>query len=417
MWGPIAWSPVRRESISRLAPGVIIGLAAVLIGLTAVTGLLVARHLQQDALSISRLYSGVFAGLNDPTPGAEAGALLQLGERVRQQGLPLVVTDGMGQVTAYANLPFNASLDDPRVKDYAKQLDRVNPPLVEPGLGTVHFGPLPARRQLGLLALLQSLTVAVMLGVAYFAYRHALASQRDRLWVAMAREAAHQMGTPLMSLQGWIEVVRSRPTPPTDLAEHLSADAERLERVAQRFERIGNPARREPIGLGALADRVAGYFRPRLPRHANPIELRVEAAGAGPMVFGRPDPPRMGPRVPREERHRRAQGTLRFHRAPGRERTRARRAPHYRRRSGNRGQHPAHAVPAGHHDQDRRMGHRAGARLAGGAGGARRRPRAGAVRHRGVLPALAPAPARSGAVVTAPGLARSIPPNGKRSST
>jgi signal transduction histidine kinase len=279
---------VRRESISRLAPGVIIGLAAVLIGLTAGTGLLVARHLQGDALSISRLYSGVFAGLNDPTPGAEAGALLQLGERVRQQGLPLVVTDGLGQVTAYANLPFKAALDDPRVKAYAQELDRLNPPLVEPGLGTVHFGPMPARRQLGLLALLQSLTVAVMLGVAYFAYRHAMSSQRDRLWVAMAREAAHQMGTPLMSLQGWIEVVRSRPTPPADLADHLSADAERLERVAQRFERIGNPARREPIGLGAMADRVAGYFRPRLPRHANPIELRVEAAGAGPMVLGDP---------------------------------------------------------------------------------------------------------------------------------
>ena len=279
---------MRRDSFRRLAPGVVIGLAGLLIGLTAGTGFVVASHLQQDALNISRLYSGVFAGLNDPTPGAEAGALLQLGERVRQQGLPLVVTDGMGHATAAANLPFRASLDDPRVTAYAAQLDRVNPPLIEPGLGTVHFGPLPARRQLGLLALLQALTVAVMVGVAVYAYRHAMSSQRDRLWVAMAREAAHQMGTPLMSLQGWIEVVRSRPTPPADLAEHLSADAERLERVAQRFERIGNPARREPIGLGALADRVAGYFRPRLPRHANAIELRVEAAGAGPTVQGDP---------------------------------------------------------------------------------------------------------------------------------
>lgn len=279
---------MRNDSIRRLAPGVIVALAVVLIALTAGTGLMVTRHLQQDALNISRLYSGVFAGLNDPTPGAEAGALLQLGERVRQQGLPLVVTDGMGQVTAFANLPFEASLDDPRVKAYALGLDRVNPPLVEPSVGTVHYGPMPARRQLGLLALLQALTVAVMVGVAYYAYRHAMSSQRDRLWVAMAREAAHQMGTPLTSLQGWIEVVRSRPTPPADLAEHLAADAERLERVAQRFERIGNPAKREPIGLGALADRVAGYFRPRLPRHANPIELHVEAASAGPTVLGDP---------------------------------------------------------------------------------------------------------------------------------
>ena len=277
---------MRRDSLRRLAPGVIVALAVGLILLTAGTGLMVTQHLQQDALNISRLYSGVFAGLNDPSPGAEAGALLQLGERVRQQGLPLVVTDGMGQVTAFANLPFEATLDDPRVKEFARKLDRVNPPIIEPGLGTVHFGPLPARRQLGLLALLQALTVGVVVGVATFAYGHAMASRRDRLWVAMAREAAHQMGTPLMSLQGWIEVVRSRPTPPADLADHLMADAERLERVAQRFERIGNPARREPIGLGALADRVAGYFRPRLPRHANPIELRVEAAGAGPTVLG-----------------------------------------------------------------------------------------------------------------------------------
>ncbi len=279
---------MRSDSLRRLAPGVVVGLAAVLIGLTVGTGFIVAAHLKDDALNIGRLYSGVFAGLNDPTPGAEAEALLQLGERVRQQGLPLVVTDGMGQVTAAANLPFAAALDDPRIKAYAAELDRVNPPLVEPGFGTVHFGPMPARRQLGLLTLLQALTVAAMVAVAFIAYRHAMASQRDRLWVAMAREAAHQMGTPLMSLQGWIEVLRSRPAPPADLADHLVADAERLERVAQRFERIGNPARRDPIGLGALADRVAGYFRPRLPRHANPIELRVEAAGAGPLVLGDP---------------------------------------------------------------------------------------------------------------------------------
>lgn len=279
---------MRSDSLRRLAPGVVIGLAAILIGLTVGTGFIVGSHLKDDALNIGRLYSGVFAGLNDPTPGAEAEALLQLGERVRQQGLPLVVTDGMGQVTAAANLPFDAPLDDPRIKAYAAELDRVNPPLVEPGLGTVHFGPMPARRQLGLLALLQALTVAAMVGVAFIAYRHAMSSQRDRLWVAMAREAAHQMGTPLMSLQGWIEVLRSRPAPPPDLADHLVADAERLERVAQRFERIGNPARRDPIGLGALADRVAGYFRPRLPKHANPIELRVEAAGAGPLVLGDP---------------------------------------------------------------------------------------------------------------------------------
>lgn len=283
-----AWYRPRKERLQRLAPAVAVLLVAVLAGLSLGTGLLIVRHFRADAFATSRLYSGVFGGLNDPDPDAEAEALLRLGEQVRALGLPLVVTDKQGQVSAVANLPFEAALDDPRVLAYARRLDRENPPIVDAAVGTVHYGPLPAQRNLTALAVLQALTIAVMVAVAIFAYRSGMAAQRDRLWVAMAREAAHQMGTPLTSLQGWIERVRSRPAPPPDLADHLAADAERLDRVARRFERIGNPAKREPIGLGALADRVAGYFRPRLPRRANPIELRLEAPGMGPMVVGDP---------------------------------------------------------------------------------------------------------------------------------
>jgi signal transduction histidine kinase len=279
---------VRSKRVRRYAPALVIGLVVILAGLSAASGLIVARHFQADATSVSRLFAGVFAGLNSSQPGGEADALLRLGEQVRGQGIPLVVTDGTGRVTAAANLPFEAPLDDPRVRAYAAALDEANPPISDEVVGTVHYGPLPAKRQLILLSVFQAFTVLLMLSVGFVAYRTAMAAQRDRLWVAMAREAAHQMGTPLTSLQGWIEAVRSRPTPPPGLADYLMADAERLERVAQRFERIGNVSRREPIGLGALADRVAGYFRPRLPRHANPITLLVESAGPGPMVLGDP---------------------------------------------------------------------------------------------------------------------------------
>jgi signal transduction histidine kinase len=278
----------RRPRLERLAPAVVIVLVALLAGLSLGTGWLIVRHFREDAESTSRFYSEVFAGLNSPRPGAEAEALLRLGEQVRALGIPLVVTDAAGRVTAYDNLPFETSLDDPRLKQFVGGLDRQNPPVVDSTIGTVHYGPLPARLQLTALVVLQALTIAVMVGVAIFAYRSAMNAQRDRLWVAMAREAAHQMGTPLTSLQGWIERIRSLPEAPPALGEHLSADAERLDRVARRFERIGNPAAREPIGLGALADRVAGYFRPRLPKWANQIDLRVEAAGAGPTVLGDP---------------------------------------------------------------------------------------------------------------------------------
>src|SRR5574338_354696 len=282
---PIGSSPVRKGRFRRWAPTLVVGLVALLAGLSIGTGWMMARHFRQDANAIGQLYSGVFAGLNDPRPGAAEEALLRLGALVREKGLPLVVTDGLGQVTAADNLPFDAELNDPRVAAFAKELDLVRPP-IHSSVGTVHYGPLPTERQLVLLSMLQGVTLLVMVGVGFLAFRAAVNARRDRVWVAMAREAAHQLGTPLTSLQGWIEQMRRGHTPPDALADFLHQDTERLARVARRFERIGSPMVRKPVGLGALADRVAGYYRPRLPRHANPIELRLDAPGMGPMVVG-----------------------------------------------------------------------------------------------------------------------------------
>lgn len=280
---------MRKRDLRWLVPVLVVLLVALLAGLSIGSGWIVLRHFRRDATSMSRLYSGVFAGLNDPRPGAAVDALLRLGEQVRLGGIPLVVTDTAGRVTAAANLPFDAALDDPRIAAYALRLDRENPPITDPGLGGVlHYGGVPAKRQLTALSVLQGLILVTIVAVGFAAYRNAMAAQRDRLWVAMAREAAHQMGTPLMSLQGWIEQLRSRATPPPGLAEHLAADAERLERVAQRFERIGHEIRREPVPLTTLAGKIAEYFRPRLPTRVNRIEIRVEAPPDGPVVLGDP---------------------------------------------------------------------------------------------------------------------------------
>src|SRR3989442_3871909 len=122
--------------------------------------------------------------------------------------------------------------------------------------------------------------------LAGWAVRERVSAARDRLWVAMARESAHQLGTRLMSLTGWIAYLREHPgTTGGELAEHLQADTERLERVAKRFERIGRPVRQEAVGLGAVAERVVSYFRPRLPTLASPVRLELVATGPVPTAL------------------------------------------------------------------------------------------------------------------------------------
>jgi len=286
MSGPTASPRGLNERLRHLAPAVALLLVALLAGLSVGSSWLVARHLRAQALEASQMFSLAYRGMIDPDPASANSALIEVTSRIRALGIPLVLTDSSGHVTAIANIsPADTA---GRMQQYIAQLDAQNAPYGTPSIGAVHYGSIPQGRVLGMLGLLQGLTILIMVTVAVVAYRNATRAQRDRMWVAMAREAAHQMGTPLTSLQGWIEQLREAGLPPKKIAEFLDADAERLQRVAQRFERIGNPARRDPIALGALAERVAGYFRPRLPKHANAIQLNVRAPSAGPVILGDP---------------------------------------------------------------------------------------------------------------------------------
>ncbi len=244
----------------------------------------IARHLSSQSRETSRIYGRVVAALVDQREEAETEALLALIRDIRETRLPLVVTDTAGRPTAAANLPDSADIDHPGIHEFVANLDRTNAPLQVPGVGRIHFGSLPVARRLTWLAVFQVGTLATAVAVGLWAYRASVHRHRDRVWVGMARESAHQLGTPLMSAGAWVDRLADGATEPAEIARYLRADLERLQRVAQRFERIGRPARRDQVGLGALAERVAAYFQPRLPRHASPITLKVEAAAAGPTI-------------------------------------------------------------------------------------------------------------------------------------
>ncbi|NIP83957.1 MAG: hypothetical protein GWM90_33900, partial [Gemmatimonadetes bacterium] len=142
-------------------------------------------------------------------PGAELRALTDLQSELTQVGAPMVALNAEGVPYAVANLPFEADPTDPadqaRILEYVEELDRRNPPIVEVGRGSVHFGSPPVIARLRWAATLQVAGAVLLIFVGYVVVRGALRAERERMWSAMARELAHQMGTPLTSLKGWHE--------------------------------------------------------------------------------------------------------------------------------------------------------------------------------------------------------------------
>ncbi len=239
----------------------------------------VVSQLRTAASSQARIYSRVYHALLDTSSTDDRSALLfELAAQVRESGLPLVLTDSKGNVTDAANLPFDAAMDDPRMTAYVAELDRSNTPIIEPGVQGVHYGDSPIVKGLRVIPILQAAGIGLLLAFGLYALVERGRAEREKVWAGMAREAAHQLGTPLSAIAGWLELLHDEASgaTATRAVEAMGQDLLRLERVSHRFERIGRPPRTEEVDCTALVDRLVAYFAARAPTLAKRVTITAE---------------------------------------------------------------------------------------------------------------------------------------------
>jgi signal transduction histidine kinase len=244
----------------------------------------VVTELRREASRSGKMYARVYQALADRNDDGTS-ALLDMSRYVREQGVPVIVTDAEGRVTAAANLPFEAPLDDRRVREYVRVLDRANAPVEEPGVGRVHFGNTKLVEDLRVVPFIQVTTLGLFLFAGIYALVTRGRAERERVWAGMAREAAHQLGTPLTSLEGWVELLGERAADPV-ATDHMRSDLDRLGRVANRFERIGRPPQKDAIDVGRIARDVTTYFRARVPTLAHTVAITCTVPTAPLLVEG-----------------------------------------------------------------------------------------------------------------------------------
>lgn len=258
---------------------------------------LVVAELRREAERSGRMYARVYQALAD-TSAEATSMLLDLARQIGESKVPVILTDADGDPTGAVNTPFDSLLsgtagrtaaglrNDPRLREYIAQLDRQNAPIVGEGVGSIHIGDTRLVNGLRVIPLVQAGTLALLLLAGIYAFRTRSRADREKVWAGMARESAHQLGTPLSSLSGWLELLSERDGDPLTgkAIEHMRGDLERLERVAHRFERIGRPPRRDPVDARQLVEQVGGYFRARVPTLAHAVEI-ASSGGDEPLVI------------------------------------------------------------------------------------------------------------------------------------
>lgn len=118
--------------------------------------------------------------------------------------------------------------------------------------------------------------VALFGFIAYLAFSMSRRSEQSKVWVGMAKEAAHQLGTPLSSLLAWIEILKySKDDPDSldDAIKEMQNDVNRLNTITTRFSKIGSSPEMETQNLSKLLENICVYFEKRLPHLGKKVDI------------------------------------------------------------------------------------------------------------------------------------------------
>jgi signal transduction histidine kinase len=254
------------------------------------------QALRANAEGLSEVYAYVQEGILGRQSRSAAEILAELQNILVESEVPLILSGPGDTIQAAVNLPFSVDLSNPRdqerVQEYARRLDLRHPPAGSPDSQLIHIGDPPEVRSLRWIPFFQAggLLLTAFLGI--LSIRVQRKAEAERAWTSMARELAHQLGTPISSLSGWLELLRLPPGErPRDMgqaeiATEIGADLGRLEKISHRFELIGMDPKLEEVSLQGILEGLERYLKVRIPRLAAGVTLEMELPRDLPPVRG-----------------------------------------------------------------------------------------------------------------------------------
>ena len=256
----------------------ILGIAMV-IGLLAYTQILV-NQLRKDNRSIVRLYAGMIANIVQDENDTNLDYIFE--NIIQKVKFPLIQTDTDHNPQMWKNLPESIVTKKER-KKFMEAIDDHNIPISltykddtvgEINFGYLHYGDSAIVQKLQLWSYVQIVAIGLFIFLGFSGFSFIRNNEKKHIWVGMARETAHQLGTPVSALMGWIDWLKEHPEKIDEIVPEMEVDLQRLEQIGRRFSKMGTKSDFEEFDLSERIERIVDYLTRRLPSLGKKVELR-----------------------------------------------------------------------------------------------------------------------------------------------
>ncbi|MBC8321526.1 MAG: HAMP domain-containing histidine kinase [Bacteroidetes bacterium] len=190
---------------------------------------------------------------------------------LNSSSVPVIITDSTHkQVLMFGNLNDIKMTDPLYVETKLEEMADENAPIKvaigDQGPSYIYYQDSELLTIIKYFPLTQILIIAVFAAIAYLLFSFARRSEQNRVWAGMARETAHQIGTPLSSIMAWLELIKIDENNVKQATTEIEKDVQRLEMITERFSKIGSSSTLENTDLIKTLDECIAYLKPRTPK-------------------------------------------------------------------------------------------------------------------------------------------------------
>ena len=240
------------------------------IGLFSYTGFL-SRELREDNREVVKLYAEIIAGAVNDDSNSNIDFIFE--NIIKKVKFPIIQSDTKKNPQLWTNLPKEVNTYEERIS-FIKSMDVINEPIPlvyfdqesEPiTFGFLHYGDSSLIQKIKIWTYVEILSIGLFICIGFVGFSYIRHSEKQNIWIGLSRETAHQLGTPVSALLGWLDYLKHEKTDLEKILPEIESDIERLQQVNRRFSKMGSKPEVEYFNLSKRISSTLEYLEKRMP--------------------------------------------------------------------------------------------------------------------------------------------------------
>ena len=240
------------------------------IGLFSYTGFL-SRELREDNREVVKLYAEIIAGAVNDDSNSNIDFIFE--NIIKKVKFPIIQSDTKKNPQLWTNLPKEVNTYEERIS-FIKSMDVINEPIPliyfdqesEPiTFGFLHYGDSSLIQKIKIWTYVEIISIGLFICIGFVGFSYIRHSEKQNIWIGLSRETAHQLGTPVSALLGWLDYLKHEKTDLEKILPEIESDIERLQQVNRRFSKMGSKPEVEYFNLSKRISSTLEYLEKRMP--------------------------------------------------------------------------------------------------------------------------------------------------------